>query len=190
MATCGPDTKSRAIGLLIMVCFFFGWAEAISLTLVTIAIHDQQEIGTAGGIAASIRSAIATITATIYTVILSTRSRTTIASQVPPAAIAAGLPASDVPALMKAFGVGTAQAFASVPGITPDILAVATRAYKEASADAYRTIFLASIAFSVVGAVCSLFIVNVEDRMTHEIATTLGLKKGEAVTIIDHTAET
>src|ERR1700742_548152 len=122
MATCTPETKNRAIALLITACFFFGWTESVVQTLVTISIHDQQEIGTAGGIAASIRSAIAPSTSTIYTVILSSRSRKTIGSQVPRAAIAAGLPASAVPALLQAFRTGTKEAFADVPGITSAIL--------------------------------------------------------------------
>ncbi|KIX91952.1 uncharacterized protein Z520_12341 [Fonsecaea multimorphosa CBS 102226] len=185
MATCTPETKNRAIALLISACFFFGWTESVVQTLVTISIHDQQEIGTAGGIAASMRSAIATSTATIYTVTLSSRSRTTIGTRVPSAAIAAGLPASSVPALMEAFASGSKQAFAQVPGLTSAILATATTAYKNASASAYSTVFLATISFSALGLLLSFLLINVDDRMTNEITTTLGHKKGELVPIID-----
>ena len=178
MATCTPETRGRAIGLLISACVLVGWTESVCLTLLTITINDQQEIGTAGGIGASIRSGTATVCATIYTVILSNRLRESIPAQVAPAAVAAGLPAPDVAALLGAFSVGTPAAFAAVPGITPKILAAASAAYKVASSDAYRTIFLSSIAFSGVGVILSFFAPNVDDRMTADIAATLAHGEG------------
>lgn len=173
MATCTPDTKSRAIGLLFVACTLLGWTESVCLTLLTITIDDQQEVGAAGGIGASIRSATATICATVYSVILSSRLRETIPAQVPKAAIAAGLPSSSATNLLEAFSVGSPTAFAAVKGITPKILATATAAYKTASNDAYRTVFLSTIAFSGLAVILSFFAPNVDDRMTGDIAATL-----------------
>ena len=182
MSTCTPETKNRAIGLLFVACVLVGWTESVCLTLLTIAINNQQEIGTAGGIGASIRSATATVCATVYTVILSNRLAATIGSQVPAAVIKAGLPATSVASLLAAFSVGTPAAFAAVKGITPEIIAVASAAYKIASADAYRTVFLATIAFSGTGVILSFFAPNVDDRMTGEIAATL---KGQDELVVD-----
>lgn len=178
MASCNPNTKTRAIVLLIVACVLVGWTESVCLTLLTIAIKDQQEIGTAGGVGASIRSGTATVCQTIYVVVLTNRLTSTIPAQVPPAAVAAGLPESSIVQLLTAFAVGTPEAFAAVPGISPTILAAASTAYKTASSDAYRTIFYTSIAFTGLGVMLSFFTPNVDELMTHDIATTLEHTKG------------
>jgi hypothetical protein len=45
IATTTPDTKARAIGLLVGGCFFIGWTEMLGLGLATVANNNQQEIG-------------------------------------------------------------------------------------------------------------------------------------------------
>ncbi len=127
------------------------------------------------------RSAISTVASTIYTVVLANRLRTTIPAQVPPVVVAAGLPKTSVEAFLKAFTAGKPEAFQAVKGITPEILAKGTEAYKYASADAYRTVFLTTIAFSGVGLIVSFFVPNVEDRMTGEVAATLHDRKEKVV---------
>jgi hypothetical protein len=139
---------------------------------VTLAAKDQFALGTASGVAGSIRFLISSIAATIYSVVLSNRLTKTIATQVPPALIAAGLPASSIPSFISAFALGPA-AFATIPGISPTILAVGTSAYKQANADAYRTVFLSNIAFSGVAIICSLLLPNVDHLLTNQVATTL-----------------
>ena len=138
----------------------------------TLAAKDQFALGTASGVAGSIRFLISSIASTVYTVILSNRLSTTIAAQVPPAVISAGLPASSVPSFISAFSVGAA-AFEQVPGISPEILAIGTRAYQYANADAYRTVFYSNIAFSGVAIICSLLLPNVDHLLTGQVATTL-----------------
>lgn len=189
MATATPDTPGRAIGLLIVACVLVGWTESVCLTLLTITINDQQEIGTAGGIGASIRSGLATICQTIYIVGLSTELRKAIPAKVPAAAIAAGLPQSSVIDLLTAFGIGTPAAFSAIPGISPSILAAASRAYKEASSDGYRIIYLTSIAFSGLAVLLSFFVKDVEDRMTSKIATTLAHAETQDSTVKEKTVD-
>lgn len=103
---------------------------------------------------------------------MSNRLGETIPEQVPPAIIDAGLPESSVAAFMQAFTLG-ADAFKSVPGITDQILAVGNRAYKDANADAYRTVYLVTIAFSGIAVILTWWAPNTEDLMSGEIAATL-----------------
>jgi MFS family permease len=173
MATCSADSLGRAIGLLCTACVLIGWTESVCLTLLTVTIDNQQEIGTAGGIGASMRSGLATVCQTIYLVVLTTRLKETIPAQVPSAAVAAGLPESSIVELLAAFTTGTPAAFGAVPGISPQILAAASAAYQNASSDAYHTIFLTSIAFSGIAVILAFFIKNVDDRMTADIAAKL-----------------
>ena len=127
------------------------------------------------------RSTISAIATTIYSFILSNRLKQTIPAQVPPFLIKAGLPATSVTAFLNAITVGTPAAFAAVPGITTDIEATGIGAYHVASADAYKTVFLSSIAFSGIAIITSFFVANVDHLMTKEVSTTLHDTKKENV---------
>jgi hypothetical protein len=139
---------------------------------VTLAAKDQYALGTASGVAGSIRFLISSIAATVYSVILSNRLTKTIATRVPPTLLAAGLPASSISSFISAFALGP-SAFAAIPDVNPTIIAAGTSAYKQANADAYRTVFLSNIAFSGVAIICSLLLPNVDHLLTNQVATTL-----------------
>jgi hypothetical protein len=158
--------------------FFIGWNESLCLTNAGIEVEDQQEIGTAVGMAGSIRSAISTVAATVYVVVLTNRLGATIPAEVPPAVIAAGLPKSSVAAFLAGF---TTSDFSDVPGLTPKITAVGIAAYKLANAHAYKTVFLTSIAFTGLAVIISFWAPNVDDKMTAEVAATLHEKEGRVV---------
>lgn len=145
MASCTPDTRDRAIVLMSLGCFLIGWNESVCLANCGIEVDDQQEIGTAVGMAGSIRSAISTVCSSVYVAVLVNRLGVTIPQGVPPAVIAAGLPASSVATFMGGFATGN---FSAVEGLTDEILGTGLRAYKEANAMAYATVFYTSIAFS------------------------------------------
>lgn len=70
-------------------------------------------------------------------------------------------------------GGGLPSALAAVPGLTPTISAAGALAYRHAYMDAYRTVFLVSIAFGGLGIIVSFFVPNVDKNMTNSIATTL-----------------
>lgn len=78
---------------------------------------------------------------------------------------------------MTAISAGTSDAFASVPGITDEIIAIGVRAYKVASADAYRTVYLSTIAFSGVAIILTWFAPNTEKFMTQQVVATLDNEK-------------
>ncbi|KAI9809979.1 MAG: hypothetical protein M1827_006746 [Pycnora praestabilis] len=182
VASSTPDTLGRSAAFLFIGCTAIGWNESITLSLAGIVIKDQADIGTAIGVAGSIRSAISTVAATIYTVVLSNRLAIDIPAQVPPAVIKAGLPASSVPTYLAAFASTTpATAFAAVKGITPAIMAVGAEAYKSASADAYRTVFFTTIAWSGVAVILTFFAPNVDSKMTGDVAATLHRRNDETV---------
>jgi hypothetical protein len=108
----------------------------------------------------------------IYVTIMTNRLGETIPAQVPPALVGAGLPESSVPGFMQALQLG-ADAFKSVPGITDKILAIGTRANQDASADAYKTVYLVTIAFSGLAVILTWWAPNTDELMSGEIAATL-----------------
>lgn len=71
-----------------------------------------------------------------------------------------------------------ASALAAVEGITTEILAVGAEAYQVTYGDAYRTIFLTSIALGVSGIICDLFAPNIDELMTDNVVDTLTRRNG------------
>lgn len=170
MASCTPDTKNQAAALMALSGFFIGWNESVCLANAGIEVDDQQEIGTAVGMAGSIRSGISTVCSAVYVAVLTNRTTETIPKVVPPALIEAGLPASSVPAFLGGFTTGN---FTGVEGLTDSILAEGVAAYKEANAQAFSTVFLVSLAFSGIAIILSFWAPNVDDKMTDEVAAVM-----------------
>lgn len=167
------DNKKTEIALIYLGCFFIGWNETVCLANATIIVHDQQEIGVAGGVAGAIRGAISAISLSVYTSVLTNRLTETVSTQVPAALVGAGLPATSVADFLKAITAGTPSAFAAVQGATPNIIAVGLRAYQVANADAYRTVYLSVIAFAGLGIILCFFAANTESKMLNSVAATL-----------------
>lgn len=183
MAACNVNNQSAAIALIVISLFTIGWNEVVSFSLTTICIYDQQEIGSAAGVAGSTRSIISTIASTIYQVVLRARLAKTVPAVVGPAVVAAGLPQSSVGAYLTAEAAGTTAAFSAVPGLTASISAAGAYAHRVASAQAFSTVFLTSIAFAGCAVITSFFIPNVEDLMTYDVAATLH-NRGDENTIV------
>ncbi|KAL4869733.1 hypothetical protein BDV12DRAFT_184888 [Aspergillus spectabilis] len=76
MATATADSRDRACWLVAFGTFFAGWVEGLSLTTTTLALKDQDELGTGCGFGGSIRFAITTVVSAIYNVIIGTPYRT------------------------------------------------------------------------------------------------------------------
>lgn len=176
VATCSPDTRARACGLVAVGSFCIGWTESLAVTAITMTTLDQSELGSAGGVGGSIRFLITSISTTVYNVVLSNRQSDQIPKKVTAAVIAGGLPASSVAAFISAFAVGP-SAFDDIPGVTPAIVAAGSHAYKVANSNAFRTVFLTTIAFSSIALITTLFLPNFDSLMSRKVATTLGKEK-------------
>ena len=176
MATCTPDTPYRAIILMLLGTTLIGANECLSAAMATICIHDQREIGTALGIGGSSRSFVSTLAGTVYTVVLSNRLSTTISEQVPSALVDAGLDPAYATDFIAAYTNGTQAAFAAVQGLNPAIQEAGTVAYKNATADAYRTVFLTTIAFSAIGTLLTWLAPDVDKKLTREVTITLSTR--------------
>ncbi|KAJ4357492.1 uncharacterized protein N0V89_002068 [Didymosphaeria variabile] len=178
-----PDTPGMTISFMMLATIFVGWNEALVLPICTIVIPDQAEIGTAAGVAGSSRSAISTVASTIYSVVLASRTTTELTRQVPGAVVAAGLPAGSVSAYMTAIAAGGSETLLSkIDGLTPEVLAAGTQAYRWAYTDAYKTIFLVSLAFGGLAIIASFFIPDVDHLMGGKVAATLTGREKERKT--------
>lgn len=124
-------------------------------------------MGLVTGVMGAIRTGLSAIATSMYSSILSTESAKYIPQKVTPAALAAGLPSSSLPALFTGI---TAGSYTSVPGISPEIIAATSSAVKEAYAESFRTVYLCTIPFGVLLIIAALLSPNVEKYLTDEVA--------------------
>jgi hypothetical protein len=123
-----PYNKGLMIALTFLEQMFFGWAQYESIAFTQLGV-DQVDLGISGGLAGVSRFAGGSLAQAIYTSILANTQSSKAAATIPAVAIAAGLPASSVPALLAAFPLGT-EALLAVPGVNADILAAAGETFK------------------------------------------------------------
>ncbi|CZR65194.1 uncharacterized protein PAC_15094 [Phialocephala subalpina] len=169
MAAVNATNRGLAIALTILAGLCVGALELITIIIAGL-VCKPSDIGLASGLLGSFRQASGSIAASIYVSILTNRLTTTLPSNVAPAALNAGLPNTSLPALFAAIGVGTETAMEGVPGITPGIIAAVGDAVKVAYSQAFKTVYLTSIAFGGLSIIAALFITSIDDLMTNFVA--------------------
>lgn len=162
LASLTPAHKNTGIALTILGPFFVGFIELASLALAPLFCK-AQDIGLASGLLASIRSAGGSVAVAVYTTILSNRLTTTIPANVLPAAEAAGLEPSQGAALLGAVTKGNLTAYSA-----PIRLAV-TEALPDAYAQAFKTVYLASLGFGAIAIIGCLFSKDAKKHLTNKI---------------------
>jgi hypothetical protein len=105
----------------------------------------------------------------VFLAILDNKLPGKIASIVPPAAAAAGLPESSLPALFGAIANGTAAALASVPGMTDSISAVVARAIVDANVASYAYVYYSVLAIGGVAIIAACSMRDYDDRLTQHV---------------------
>lgn len=171
-AACANEyNQATVITLLVIGYLFVGIQEAVCGTLATVSLKDQREIGTGGGLAGAMRSAVSAIASVIYGSVNRNTQAQSIAKYVPAAAVTAGLP-SELASQLILVLTGEAEA-ATVPGLTPEILAAATHAYRHAVSIAFRNVFLTAFGFGIVSVVCAFFAPTISKEAKGIVAGTL-----------------
>ncbi|KAI0839239.1 trichothecene efflux pump [Hypoxylon sp. FL0890] len=164
-ASLTPETLNAGIAFTIVGPFFVGVIEVCALALAPLFCRPV-DIGLASGLLASIRSAGGSIAVAVYSSILSNRLATTVPANVGPAAIAAGLPAEEVPSLVAAV---LGSQLASFPGLTPEIQAAVASVLPTAYSQAFKTVYLASLGFGGIAIVGCLFSKDAQKHLTDKV---------------------
>ena len=173
-ASATVDNRTTIICLTTIGGFLLGYAEGVSLTLCSVFVKDQTDIGSAVGAAGTLRFMIATIGSTIYISVLQNRTSTTISEIVPAALIEAGLPLSSIPAFIVAVSTGS---FDDIPGVTPEIIGVGIRAFREALVAAFNTVWLTTIAFGLLSLIFAAVSPSSDSLMTNAVVALLHQKE-------------
>ena len=178
LAALTPEKKDMGIALTILGPFFVGFIELTSLALAPLFCR-AEDIGLASGLLASIRSAGGSIAVAVYSSILSNRLLTTIPANIVPAVEQAGLPASQVPALLTAYKAGNVTAYSSA------VQAAVAAADPVAYTQAFKTVYLASLGFGGIAIIGCLFAKDAQKHLTNKVERKMNnvkTTKKEAVT--------
>ncbi|KAI2782724.1 putative siderophore iron transporter [Daldinia loculata] len=164
-ASLTPDTLHAGIAFTMIGPFFVGVIEVCALALAPLFCKPV-DIGLASGLLASIRSAGGSIAVAVYSSILSNRLASTVPANVGPAAIAAGLPAEKVPALVTAV---LGSKLATFPGLSDAGKAAVASVLPIAYSQAFKTVYLASLGFGGIAIVGCLFSKDAQKHLTDKV---------------------
>lgn len=167
LAALTPADKNMGVALTILGPFFVGFIELASLALAPLFCK-AEDIGLASGLLASIRSAGGSIAVAVYSSILNNRLDSTIPREVLPAAESAGLSPSQAPALLAAID---ARNYTSFP---LEIQEAVAEALPNAYAQAFKTVYLASLGFGAIAIVGCLFSKDAKEHLTDKIERKMG----------------
>lgn len=107
----------------------------------------------------------------VYVAILQGKVPKEIQARVIPAALAACLPATSLPALFGAISTQfQPEAVAEVKGLTPDIILAVSNALLDAYSVAYAYVYYASMAFSGFALVVSFFTMDYDKLFTGQVS--------------------
>ncbi|KAI4913617.1 hypothetical protein J4E90_005336 [Alternaria incomplexa] len=178
VAASDETTEQRTTALLLIGTIAAGYIENLTLSS-TAYLWDPADIGLVTGVMGAIRTGLSAIATSMYSSILATESAKYIPQKVMPAALAAGLPETSLPALFTSI---TAGDFSAVPGISPEIIAATGQAVKSAYALSFRTVYLCTLPFGVLLIIAAVLSPNVEQYLTDEVARKMhgrGDEKGD-----------
>ena len=113
------------------------------------------------------------MTGSIYLAIYNGKLSTNMPSKVTAAVLAAGLPETSVPQMLRAATNGTAAAFRAVPGANATIIAAAQAGRKSAWAASFSTVYLSTIAFGATALIISWFATDISEFMTSFVNKTV-----------------
>ena len=165
LAALTPERKAMGIAFTIVGPFFVGFIELASLSLAPLFCKSS-DIGLASGLLSSIRSAGSSVSVAIYVAILNNRLATTLTQNIEAVAPGAGIPIDKIPAIVKAVIAGS---LAKMSGLNSTMLNAVTGIVPTAYSQAFKTVYLASLAFGGIAIVMSLFSKDVQKHLTDKV---------------------
>jgi hypothetical protein len=153
MATAGPRTPVANIWA---YPIFLGIGLGICLTSLMTAAQfatPAELIAITSGLMISVRSLGGSVGLAIYTAIFNSVLTDNLGPKVAAAALPLGLPESSLPQLIGALATENQTALASVPGITPNIIAAAAGGLFDAFGLAFRYVWVAAGSFASIAVI-------------------------------------
>jgi hypothetical protein len=168
LATLQPGDSTNALVFSGLAGVGFGAPLILIITGVQLSTPHHL-IATATAVTTSSRAVAATVFTAIYAAALNTRLTSNIPSYTAKAALSAGLPASSLPAFIKALAGGDTAALLKIPGVTPTIIGLGVAALKQAFADSLRVVYMIAAPFGALACIACLFLGNLRKTMNYSV---------------------
>jgi len=161
-----PNDSTPTVVLSGLAGFGFGAPLILIITGVQLSTPHSL-IATATAVTTSSRAVAATVFTAIYAAALNDKIAANVPSGIATAAGKAGLPAAAIPAFVQALAGNKPDALASIPGVTPAIIALGVTALKQALADSIRVVYTIAAPFGALACIMCLFIGDLRKTMNY-----------------------
>lgn len=168
LSTVQPGQSINAIAFSCLLGIGFGAALTLIVTGVQLSTPHAL-IATATACTTSSRAVAGAMFSAIYTAAFNTRLKKFLPEYIAKSALAAGLPASSIADFIQALSEADTVALGKVPGVTPTIIALGTRALQQAYADSLRVVFIIAVPFGVVGCIACCFLGDLSETMNYHV---------------------
>lgn len=169
LAAVTPTRRALGIGVSVLGGFGVGGIIIPAAIILTI-ISPDEVIATVTALNLSARLIGGSIGYAIYYNIFENKLAAVLPATVGAAAAGAGLPLAEIPALVGALVAKNITAIALLPGITPAIIQAAEVAVEGSFVEAFKRVYLVSIAFGGSAVLASLFVGDIRKYMVGRVA--------------------
>lgn len=134
------------------------------LVIIGFGILNQDDIGTAAGLAGTTRLLFGAIATAIFSNVTNGKYASTLPGAVKSNIQGLGFNAANLAKLAVAAKLNTAAAYKAVPGITPQVKAAAVLANREAYLTGAHLSYQVALAFGPLGCIGAIFIPSIDQR--------------------------
>lgn len=168
LAVVTPTNPRLAVALGTIAGFGVGGV-LVPPSTIAITVCPDRLIATTVALSLSIRVIGGSIGYSIYYNIFAEKLSKVLPENVAKAAVAAGLPVSDATKFVTSF-LTAPGSIMTVPGVTPEVVAAATRGAQDSYAYALSFVWYTSIAFGLVAIIAAGFLGNNRKYLTDRVA--------------------
>jgi hypothetical protein len=164
MSTASIGNPAKSVVLTVIVSFCTSMVILNCLVTIGFGILDQNDIGSAAGIAGTSRLMFGAVAIAIFSNVTNNKYGNSLAPAVVRNIEGLGFNTANLAKLVAAAKAGTATAYDAVPGLTPAIRAAAVLANKEAYLEGAHLSYQVALAFGLCGCIAALFIPSIDSR--------------------------
>lgn len=157
LASIGINDRAQAIATIVVLAACITPPQLLSFAMISIGIDNQVDIGVANGLASTFRLMGGAVATAIYSAILANKFAGSLPSKMAPVISSNDISQADAKDLIAAAALNTAEAYESVPNISPAIIEASQRAVKLAYVEGFKLVYLVAIAFGVLACTAALF---------------------------------
>ncbi|MCJ1302217.1 hypothetical protein MMC08_005020 [Hypocenomyce scalaris] len=179
-----PYTNVASTLLVCLSSYGVSATSAVAMTIVQLNTRHEY-LGVAAALTSLARNTGGAIGTTIYSSILANKVAANLSPDAAVPMAKAGIPLADIPGVLTALTTG--QGLSSLASLTQTQLGVAQLGVKWAYAHAFRTVWLSSLAFGIIGIITVSFVSDCAPLMTRNVE--IKLEEGAHITAHTDTGE-